>query len=284
MIVTKNGSGTIVSIKPEMVEITGATVIKDGNGNKVNIFGVGDKVISVNGGVFSVDRDGKIISSAGDIGPFVISTKNLMSTTQKTIDSIVYNEILELSSNQIYFKSALSSIYQKSVYMGTAMSGMYGSYSLLSVEGGDIWHQGTVGEDGRRSCRFYSSDIHMRGIMKMYDGATITDYDGNVVIKNGLSGGKIKNLSIYGTSNTIASDYKFGTINLIASSGCNTTLSPGEFIGQTIYLINYTTSSCNLIRNDNGSKMAKLGGQKTAILYYNGTTWLPIAIINTYEF
>lgn len=82
-IVTKNGSGTIVSIKPEMVEITGATVIKDGNGNKVNIFGVGDKVISVNGGMFSVDGNGKVImqnaeiagkvtAKIGQIGPFTI--------------------------------------------------------------------------------------------------------------------------------------------------------------------------------------------------------------------
>ena len=82
-IVTKNGSETIVSIKPEMVEITGATVIKDGNGNKVNIFGVGDKVISVNGGMFSVDGNGKVImqnaeiagkvtAKIGQIGPFTI--------------------------------------------------------------------------------------------------------------------------------------------------------------------------------------------------------------------
>lgn len=82
-IVTKNGSGTIVSIKPEMVEITGTTVIQDGNGNKVHIFGIGDKVISVNGGMFSVDGNGKVImqnaeiagkvtAKIGQIGPFTI--------------------------------------------------------------------------------------------------------------------------------------------------------------------------------------------------------------------
>lgn len=90
-IVTKNGSGTIVSIKPEMVEITGATVIKDGNGNKVNIFGVGDKVISVNGGVFSVDKVGKVImtnaeitgkitSTSGEIGGMLITNNGIRST------------------------------------------------------------------------------------------------------------------------------------------------------------------------------------------------------------
>lgn len=89
-IVTKNGSGTIVSIKPEMVEITGATVIQDGNGNKVNIFGIGDKVISVNGGVFSVDKAGKVImqnaevdgtirSNNGEIGGMKISNNGIRS-------------------------------------------------------------------------------------------------------------------------------------------------------------------------------------------------------------
>lgn len=221
------------------------------------------------------------------IGPFNFTKTQLVSSSDVTIGTSTYKQGFTLENNKLSFNRAVSSIYQRRVEMGIA-STAYGSDTLLAVEGGDIWHQGTVTTPSgssytSRSCRFYSSDIHMRGIMKMYNDATITDYDGNVVIKNGISGGKIKDISIYGTSNTIASDYKVGLIGRIGSSGCNTTLSPGEFIGQIIYLLNYTTSSCNLMRNDDKSKMAKLGGQKTAILYYNGTTWLPIAIINTYE-
>ena len=221
------------------------------------------------------------------IGPFNFTKTQLVSSDDVIINNTTYKQGFTLENNKLSFNRAVSSIYQRRVEMGIA-STAYGSDTLLAVEGGDIWHQGTVTTPSgssytSRSCRFYSSDIHMRGIMKMYDDATITDYDGNVVIKNGISGGKIKNISIYGTSDTIASDYKVGLINLIGSSGCDTTLSPGGFIGQIIYLLNYTTSSCNLMRNDNKSKMAKLGGQKTAILYYTGTTWLPIAIVNTYE-
>ena len=221
------------------------------------------------------------------IGPFNFTKTQLVSSDDVIINNTTYKQGFTLENNKLSFNRAVSSIYQRRVEMGIA-STAYGSDTLLAVEGGDIWHQGTVTTPSgssytSRSCRFYSSDIHMRGEMKMYSGATITDYDGNVVIKNGISGGKIKDISIYGTSNTIASDYKVGLIGRIGSSGCNTTLSPGEFIGQIIYLLNYTTSSCNLMRNDDKSKMAKLGGQKTAILYYNGTTWLPIAIINTYE-
>ena len=221
------------------------------------------------------------------IGPFNFTKTQLVSSDDVIINNTTYKQGFTLENNKLSFNRAVSSIYQRRVEMGIA-STAYGSDTLLAVEGGDIWHQGTVTTPSgssytSRSCRFYSSDIHMRGVMKMYDDATITDFDGNVVVKNGISGGKIKNISIYGTSNTIASDYKVGLINLIGSSGCDTTLSPGGFIGQIIYLLNYTTSSCNLMRNDNKSKMAKLGGQKTAILYYTGTTWLPIAIVNTYE-
>ena len=221
------------------------------------------------------------------VGPFNFTKTQLVSSSDVTIGSSNYKQGFTLENNKISFNRAVSSIYQRRIEMGVADTA-YGSDTLLAVEGGDIWHQGTVTTPSgssytSRSCRFYSSDIHMRGEMKMYSGATITDYDGNVVIKNGISGGKIKDISIYGTSNTIASDYKVGLIGRIGSSGCNTTLSPGEFIGQIIYLLNYTTSSCNLMRNDDKSKMTKLGGQKTAILYYNGRTWLPIAIINTYE-
>lgn len=212
--------------------------------------------------------------STNKIGPFDYDKSDLISD--------VGDNKMTLNAQYVKFEYMRGTTNSHYAYLGTPGNAGYGSNTLLVVEGGDIYHQGYIYSENRVG-RFYSSDIHMRGEMKMYSGATITDYDGNVVVKNGISGGKIKNISIYGTSNTIASDYKVGLINLIGSSGCNTTLSPGGFIGQIIYLLNYTTSSCNLMRNDNKSKMAKLGGQKTAILYYTGTTWLPIAIVNTYE-
>lgn len=212
--------------------------------------------------------------STNKIGPFDYDKSDLISN--------VGDNKMTLNAQYVKFEYMRGTTNSHYAYLGTPGNAGYGSNTLLVVEGGDIYHQGYIYSENRVG-RFYSSDIHMRGEMKMYSGATITDYDGNVVIKNGISGGKIKYISIYGTSNTIASDYKVGLIVRIGSSGCNTTLSPGEFIGQIIYLLNYTTSSCNLMRNDDKSKMAKLGDQKTAILYYNGTTWLPIAIINTYE-
>lgn len=80
-----NASTEGVSIKGDRIEITGQTVFKDSNGNKVNIFGQGDKVLTINNGVFSVsetglltstnaDIQGKITATSGKIGGFDIGT------------------------------------------------------------------------------------------------------------------------------------------------------------------------------------------------------------------
>lgn len=112
-IVTKNGSGTIVSIKPEMVEITGATVIQDGNGNKVNIFGIGDKVISVNGGVFSVDKAGKVIMQNAEIAGKITAKTGQIGDF--TIDGIwLKGSQLRISGSQITFKNGNNQVYLNS--------------------------------------------------------------------------------------------------------------------------------------------------------------------------
>lgn len=137
-IVTKNGSGTIVSIKPEMVEITGATVIQDGNGNKVNIFGIGDKVISVNGGVFSVDKAGKVImqnaeiagkitAKTGEIGPFTIDGIWLKGSELRISGSQI---TFENGNNQVYLNSHPDMATGGAVKLGTfVLTG--GSYNGL---------------------------------------------------------------------------------------------------------------------------------------------------------
>ena len=137
-IVTKNGSGTIVSIKPEMVEITGATVIQDGNGNKVNIFGIGDKVISVNGGVFSVDGNGKVImqnaeiagkitAKTGEIGPFTIDGIWLKGSELRISGSQI---TFENGNNQVYLNSHPDMATGGAVKLGTfVLTG--GSYNGL---------------------------------------------------------------------------------------------------------------------------------------------------------
>ncbi len=117
-------------------------------------------------------------SGAGTfVGPFNFTKTQLVSSSDVTIGSSNYKQGFTLENNKISFNRAVSSIYQRRVEMGVANTA-YGSNTLLAVEGGDIWHQGTVTTPSgnsytSRSCRFYASDIMMRGSMMMYNGSSI---------------------------------------------------------------------------------------------------------------
>lgn len=87
-----------VKIRGDKVIITGDTVFKDSNGNKVNIFGQGDKVLTVNNGVFSVSEtgklysmdaeiEGKIVANKGTIGGFEIDSSHIGSAFGTIIEN-----------------------------------------------------------------------------------------------------------------------------------------------------------------------------------------------------
>lgn len=111
------------------------------------------------------------------IGPFNFTKTQLVSSSDVTIGTSNYKQGFTLENNKLSFNRAVSSIYQRRIEMGVADTA-YGSDTLLAVEGGDIWHQGTVTTPSgsgytSRSCRFYASDIMMRGSMMMYNGSNI---------------------------------------------------------------------------------------------------------------
>lgn len=111
------------------------------------------------------------------IGPFNFTKTQLVSSSDVTIGTSTYKQGFTLENNKLSFNRAVSSIYQRRVEIGIANT-IYGSDTLLAVEGGDIWHQGTVTTPSgssytSRSCRFYASDIMMRGSMMMYNGSNI---------------------------------------------------------------------------------------------------------------
>ena len=111
------------------------------------------------------------------IGPFNFTKTQLVSSDDVIINNTTYKQGFTLENNKLSFNRAVSSIYQRRVEMGVANTA-YGSDTLLAVEGGDIWHQGTVTTPSgsgytSRSCRFYASDIMMRGSMMMYNGSNI---------------------------------------------------------------------------------------------------------------
>ena len=146
-----------VAIKGDRIEITGQTVFKDSNGNKVNIFGQGDKVLTINNGVFSVDEKGLINASAGKIAGFEIDEDNFRIKA----NSVVNGESVEmyLSNYKFYMGSS-----KRSVIMGVLDGGTgYGKNTVLVADSGDIYQQGVVQEGtSSRHCRFYTSDLYLR--------------------------------------------------------------------------------------------------------------------------
>lgn len=140
-----------VKINGDKVIITGNTVFKDSNGNKVNIFGQGDKVLSINGGVFSVDESGKLFSTnaeiqgkitadEGVIGPFSIDNQQQRLTAEKNGKS------LSLSAGGITFTGG----------NGQVTMGVNASY-VLFINGGNLYHQGGKHYCGQMMFRNVSS-------------------------------------------------------------------------------------------------------------------------------
>ena len=103
------------------------------------------------------------LGSTNKIGPFVFNTNSLEATTSETIGSTPYDNELTLYGDNIRFTAASGTIYQRQAIFGVNnISNM--QHALLYVEGGDIYHQGTVGKDGRRSCRFYTNAMYFRNV------------------------------------------------------------------------------------------------------------------------
>ena len=83
------------------------------------------------------------------------------------------HEILSLIHiYRLSFHRAVSSIYQRGIQMGVTNGTNYGTDTLFAVEGGDIYHQGTVTTPSgssytSRACRFYASEIIARGLLEL---------------------------------------------------------------------------------------------------------------------
>ena len=219
------------------------------------------------------------------IGPFNFTKTQLMSSSDVVIGSGTYKQGFTLEDKKMSFNRAAGSIFQRMIEIGIANS-TYGSETLLAVVGGDIWHQGVVttpksdGGYDSRSCRFYTSDIHMRGIMKMYDDATITDYDGNILIKNGKFCAPVKSTSFYGTSMTFAPSAMIYGINTIGSANVNVRIASG-IPGQILVLMNYAGKSFNIVKS-NGTLVTRVPAEKSAILYFDGSDWAGLMIGDFY--
>lgn len=106
------------------------------------------------------------------IGPFNFTETQLVSSSDVTIGGTVYKQGFTLENNRLSFHHAVSSIYQRGIQMGVTNGTNYGTDTLFAVEGGDIYHQGTVTTPSgssytSRACRFYASEIIARGLLEL---------------------------------------------------------------------------------------------------------------------
>lgn len=286
MIVTKNGSGTIVSIKPEMVEITGATVIKDGNGNKVNIFGVGDKVISVNGGVFSVDKDGKVIMTNAEItGKVTSKTGEIggMAITDNGIRSIDFNPVTMVGS--CYARNGLS-VYASGSGILIPSSGLLQASRITaigdnaSIIGMEIVAHNNSGYGSlasvtalKLSAKNDSSTLVKRPVALYVDS-------GDIVINDGVFCVPVKSTSFYGTSMTFAPSAMIYGINTIGSDNVNVKIANGVS-GQILILMNYSGKRFNIVKSD-GTLVTRVPAEKSVVLYFDGSNWTGLMIGDFY--
>ena len=219
------------------------------------------------------------------VGPFNFTKTQLMSSSDVVIGSSTYKQGFTLENNKIAFGRAVGSIYQRRAQIGIA-DNAYGSDTLLAIEGGDIWHQGSVtipngSSYTSRPCRFYSNDIMMRGEMKMYENAMLTDHNGNILIKNGKFCAPIKSFSLYGSSMSFTPSSVIYGINTIGSANVNVTINGGT-PGQILILMNYAGKSFNIVKS-NGALVTRVPAEKSAVLYFDGSNWAGLMVGNFYQ-
>ena len=184
------------------------------------------------------------------VGPFNFTKTQLVSSSDVTIGSSNYKQGFTLESNKISFNRAVSSIYQRRVQMGVANTA-YGSDTLLVVEGGDIWHQGTVTTPSgsgytSRSCRFYASDIMMRGSMMMYNGSNIVleSSDANAFVR-------VPCVSKYCKPTTdIRLDLDQTVVNFTYTSKINVQLPKNPKFGHTVIFLAGRKADLGIIGGD----------------------------------
>lgn len=171
---SKFGEGAGVNIVSDASELA-FKAYKDEN-NFVSMFYNSDTDWGLKGVVGSktVFQLGNPDGKGTFIGPFNFTETQLVSSSDVTIGGTVYKQGFTLENNRLSFHRAVSSIYQRGIQMGVTNGTNYGTDTLFAVEGGDIYHQGTVTTPSgssytSRACRFYASDIIARGLLELKD-------------------------------------------------------------------------------------------------------------------
>ena len=221
-----------VRIAANKIEISGATIFKDDEGNIVNIFGTGGNVLTINDGVFNVDKHGKLTATDavikgtieatnGKIGGFTIGAINLKNgNLELSQDKIVYNDSNITASFGLNVASTVGSnvtscLYIKNKYLGTqracaifegTVSGNYVSIGRAVISGLEVMLTVQGQSNLMGNCFFGTNENHT------------AYFDGQIDCKN-LSKSYIRKIPRYDTLIGSGQPNDFGTLGISKSTG-----------------------------------------------------------------
>lgn len=221
-----------VRIAANKIEISGATIFKDDEGNIVNIFGTGGNVLTINDGVFNVDKHGKLTATDavikgtieatnGKIGGFTIGAINLKNgNLELSKDKIVYNDSNITASFGLNVASTVGSnvtscLYIKNKYLGTqracaifegTVSGNYVSIGRAVISGLEVMLAVQGQSNLMGNCFFGTNENHT------------AYFDGQIDCKN-LSKSYIRKIPRYNTLIGSGQPNDFGTLGISKSTG-----------------------------------------------------------------
>ena len=170
------------------------------------------------------------------------------------------------------------------------LSGAFSDYSYMAafrnmkvgIYGTAHYNVGLIASaDGASASNQYAEVRNLaiwapKGDIKVDNGSV---YSRGVHVQNTFSG-SIGYINL--TGSVITPDFLIGVVNSVANDGMHVYIAGGTR-GQEIELLNYTSRSFKILRNDTGSVVVKVPGQNTAKMYFTGATWLPIMVADTYK-
>lgn len=208
------------------------------------------------------------LGTKNKIGPFEIDQNNLISAIDKNV--------MTLNAQYVKFEYMKGTTKSHYAYLGSPANSGY-SNALLVVEGGDIWHQGYLYNENR-ACRFYTSDINLRGQIKMYAGTSIVpEVDGNnAFIRVPVVSRRVDIWS----NTTLALDQT--VVYAPSSTKYNVVLPSGAQCGHTVVFLGQRNAYLGIIAPSGEyiSYKGKVYGwidmqnkDITVVMRYNGTYW-----------
>ena len=214
----------------------------------------------------SLIRTDLILSAGAEIGEFKIGDINGKGGRWLTAS----NNSMGLSGSQLAFNKS-----DRNVYIGSHPSEGTGGVPILGYF--NIGPTTPTLKSTEKCALYAAAPLHSSYLIKSY---ALYAECGSVRIVYGGFGGMVRSFSLSGSSATIDCNFLTGSINS-ATSGMVVRIQPG-FEGQRLALLNYSGVGFSIYRNDRNSLSTKIPSECSALLYYTGSTWLPVQVGNLY--